>query len=283
MQVNQPKEGGAKATTPPSDTAAPITCEQIQQYMTGGGCPTAGALGECAAMWCDGNVWTAALYIWNPAFHDSTTVAGWFRSLGASEIEITHTLYSTANGDRDGQCFEGVTRQWLVRFTMRKAPDPQAEPAPVQTEQQPVAWGAFHFGGSRSGKLYSHCETEQQIDSYIADVHRSNDSITLRKAPLYDAPIAQTAPQPEQSGWISVTDRLPEPGRSHGAGVLCWREGWLQPREMKLVSNAYAKTEKGRRPRWEETKGCLAFSEPTHWMPMPAGPAQSAQGVTHGR
>ncbi len=224
MQVNQPKEGGAKATTPPSDTAAPITCEQIQQYMTGGGCPTAGALGECAAMWCDGNVWTAALYIWNPAFHDSTTVAGWFRSLGASEIEITHTLYSTANGDRDGQCFEGVTRQWLVRFTMRKAPDPQAEPAPVQT-----------------------------------------------------------APQPEQSGWISVTDRLPEPGRSHGAGVLCWREGWLQPREMKLVSNAYAKTEKGRRPRWEETKGCLAFSEPTHWMPMPAGPAQSAQGVTHGR
>ena len=99
---------------------------------------------------------------------------------------------------------------------------------------------------------------------------------------LYTRP-AQTTPQPEQSGWISVTDRLPEPGRSHGAGVLCWREGWLQPREMKLVSNAYAKTEKGRRPRWEETKGCLAFSEPTHWMPMPAGPAQSAQGVTHGR
>lgn len=177
----------------------------------------------------------------------------------------------------DGYCFTAEEFDLFVERLLSRAT------RPAQTEQQPVAWGAFHFGGSRSGKLYSHCETEQQIDSYIADVHRSNDSITLRKAPLYDAPIAQTTPQPEQSGWISVTDRLPEPGRSHGAGVLCWREGWLQPREMKLVSNAYAKTEKGRRPRWEETKGCLAFSEPTHWMPMPAGPAQSAQGVTHGR
>lgn len=108
--------------SPGSNIAAPITCEQIQQCMTGGGCPTAGSLGECAAMWCNEGVWTAALYIWNPSFHDSSTVAGWFRSLGASEIEITHTLYSTANGDRDGQCFEGVTRQWLVQFTMREAP-----------------------------------------------------------------------------------------------------------------------------------------------------------------
>lgn len=61
-------------------------------------------------------------------------------------------------------------------------------------EQQPVAWGAFHFGGRRGGKLYTHCETEEQIESYIADLHRSNDSITLRKGPLYAAPIAQTAP-----------------------------------------------------------------------------------------
>lgn len=69
---------------------------------------------------------------------------------------------------------------------------------PAQTEQQPVAWGAFHFGGCRNGKLYTHCETEEQIESYIADLHRSNDSITLRKGPLYTAPIAQTAPQEER-------------------------------------------------------------------------------------
>lgn len=79
---------------------------------------------------------------------------------------------------------------------------------PAQTEQQPVAWGAFHFGGRRSGRLYTHCETEQQIESYIADLHRSNDSITLRKGPLYAAPIAQPAPQPEQSGLVEALKRI---------------------------------------------------------------------------
>jgi len=37
---------------PGNNIATPITCEQIQQCMTGGGCPTAGSLGECAAMCC---------------------------------------------------------------------------------------------------------------------------------------------------------------------------------------------------------------------------------------
>lgn len=55
-------------------------------------------------------------------------------------------------------------------------------------EQKPVAWGAVHFGGKRNGKLYNHCETEQQIDDYISQIHRSSDSITLSKAPLYLGP-----------------------------------------------------------------------------------------------
>lgn len=94
----------------------------------------------------------------------------------------------------DGYCFTAEEFDLFVERLLSRAT------RPARTGQQPVAWGAFHFGGSRSGKLYSHCETEQQIDSYIADVHRSNDSITLRKAPLYDAPIAQTAPD----GWQLV-------------------------------------------------------------------------------
>ncbi|MCS7522494.1 hypothetical protein N0070_19810 [Pseudomonas aeruginosa] len=57
--------------------------------------------------------------------------------------------------------------------------------------QEPVAWGAFHFGGERDGKLYTHCETEAQIEAYILDMHRSSDSLTLRKSPLYAAPVAQ--------------------------------------------------------------------------------------------
>ncbi|HEJ4855671.1 TPA: hypothetical protein SL612_005970 [Pseudomonas aeruginosa] len=58
-------------------------------------------------------------------------------------------------------------------------------------KQVAVAWGAFHFGGERDGKLYTHCETEAQIDAYILDMHRSSDSLTLRKGPLYAGPVAQ--------------------------------------------------------------------------------------------
>lgn len=143
--------------------------------------------------------------------------------------------------------------------------------SPAQTEQQPVAWGAFHFGGSRSGKLYSHCETEQQIDSYIADVHRSNDSITLRKAPLYAAPIAQTAPQPEQSGWVSAAERVP--AENDGAVLVLMADGTCE-----IACASYwlgARTDFAgwtfRDPDEDQT--------PTHWMPLPT---LSAQGQSNG-
>lgn len=58
-------------------------------------------------------------------------------------------------------------------------------------QQEPVAWGAFYFGGKLNGKLYSHCDTEAQIDMYIADRHQSDDSNTFRKAPLYALPGAK--------------------------------------------------------------------------------------------
>ena len=63
-------------------------------------------------------------------------------------------------------------------------------------KQEPVAWGggAFHFGGKRDGKLYTQCETEAQIEAYILDMHRSSDSLTLRKGPLYTAPVVQAQP-----------------------------------------------------------------------------------------
>ncbi|HGM8364018.1 hypothetical protein N0752_24415 [Pseudomonas aeruginosa] len=70
-------------------------------------------------------------------------------------------------------------------------------------KQEPVAWGAFHFGGKRDGKLYTHCETEAQIEAYILDMHRSSDSLTLRKGPLYGAPVAQ-AQHSVPEGWMLV-------------------------------------------------------------------------------
>lgn len=100
----------------------PITCEQIQEQMTGGGCPTGDSLGECAAMWRNGNSWTAALYIWDANFNDSTAVAKWFHKLGAVDVLIGHTLYDTNNGDRNGEVPEGGARQWLVEFSTKKVP-----------------------------------------------------------------------------------------------------------------------------------------------------------------
>ncbi|NUU37358.1 hypothetical protein [Pseudomonas sp. C2B4] len=111
------------AEQPQADqTPPPITCEQIQKFMTGGDCPKSGALGECAAIWRNDSRWTAALYIWDASFYDSTAVAKWFHKLGAIDVFIGHTLYCTNNGDRNGEVAEGGARQWLVEFSTREVP-----------------------------------------------------------------------------------------------------------------------------------------------------------------
>lgn len=71
--------------------------------------------------------------------------------------------------------------------------------------QEPVAWGAFYFGGKYRGQLYSHDSTEEKIDDYIAYVHRSNDSITLQKGPLFTNPVPAAKP----SHWAVIN-----PGRA---------------------------------------------------------------------
>lgn len=81
------------------------------------------------------------------------------------------------------------------------------------------------------------------------------------------------------SEWISVEDRLPEidmnePEYARCVGVIAWSKDWKQPRQLIYKSNGYAKTEKGREPRWEEMRGCLAFGIPSHWMPLPEPPCK---------
>jgi hypothetical protein len=80
---------------------------------------------------------------------------------------------------------------------------------------------------------------------------------------------------PIASGWVLTSERLPEidmaaAGYARYAKVLGWSEG-LQPRQVRYTSNGYAKTEKGREPRWEEATGRITRA-PTYWMPMPAAP-----------
>src|SRR5690606_567831 len=61
---------------------------------------------------------------------------------------------------------------------------------------EPVAWAAVHFGGRRDGKIYTTCDTQEQIEAYIQAVHRSSDSLTLHARPLAfaDAPVAAQDP-----------------------------------------------------------------------------------------
>lgn len=76
------------------------------------------------------------------------------------------------------------------------------------------------------------------------------------------------------SEWINCIERQPiidysepEYKRSVRAIVAC-DAGVM---EMTYISNAYARTEKGRLARWE-WQGRIAPWEPTHWMLLPSPP-----------
>lgn len=80
-----------------------------------------------------------------------------------------------------------------------------------------------------------------------------------------------TTPQPahtEQDGWIKCSERMPDVGSS----VLVVIQG-------KYVHKGHysqwtgAKTEKGRKPRFEDLRGILRYV--THWMPLPQPPRES--------
>src|SRR5690606_24092966 len=75
-----------------------------------------------------------------------------------------------------------------------------------QRRGEPVAWAAVHFGGRRDGKIYTTCDTREQIEAYIQDVHQSSDSLTLRARPLAfaDAPVAAQA----QPSMPALTDAM---------------------------------------------------------------------------
>ena len=75
--------------------------------------------------------------------------------------------------------------------------------------------------------------------------------------------------------WVSVNDRLPEidytkPEYERRVKVLASWSGYVA--EMNYVSNGFAKTEKGRIPRFEWF-GRVSPFDVTHWMPMPAPPS----------
>lgn len=104
--------------------------------------------------------------------------------------------------------------------------------AAAQQGVQPIAWAAVYFGGKRAGKIYTTLETEQQCLDYIAQVHRSDDSITLTAKPVYTHPTPQGLD-------ARVQDRL---DRLYLALEVCSAELFAQcadqGRAMKYVDQA---------------------------------------------
>lgn len=75
---------------------------------------------------------------------------------------------------------------------MRKERDAALARVAELERQEPAGWLAYHFGGKRHGTVYGGpCGTKEEIERYIQQVERSDDSITLQGKPFYAAPAAQ--------------------------------------------------------------------------------------------
>ncbi|MDQ9244144.1 ead/Ea22-like family protein [Escherichia marmotae] len=137
--------------------------------------------------------------------------------------------------------------------------------------------------------LLDELERKQQ---YIKRRDQENEDIALtvgklrveleaakkRIAELEAEPVSQTYKLNELSGnspvtpdgWISCSERMPEIRQT----VIGWN-GYAV-RQCVYTRNEYAKTQKGREPRFETLTGI--WHGVTHWMPLPEPP----QEVNHG-
>lgn len=77
---------------------------------------------------------------------------------------------------------------------------------------------------------------------------------------LYTKPPAASVPDE----WIKCSDRMPEVGQD----VIGWNGFAI--RQVRYRINTYARTEKGRLPRFESGNGI--WHGVTHWTPLPAAP-----------
>lgn len=75
--------------------------------------------------------------------------------------------------------------------------------------------------------------------------------------------------------WIDCNERLPPidvnaPKYAQRIRVIAGKPGYVG--ELTYGRNAYAKTEEGRQPNWQESSGRPSVWIPTHWQLMPAEP-----------
>lgn len=101
----------------------------------------------------------------------------------------------------------------------------------AQEKAEPVARGAFYFGGKYSGDLYAQCKTKAEIDAYIGQVHQSNDSITLKAKPLYTAPPAR---QPLTDTDIAAAIEVADAKWADADVPLGWAKHFARAIEAKI-------------------------------------------------
>ncbi|WP_425327640.1 hypothetical protein [Pseudomonas nitroreducens] len=112
------------------------------------------------------------------------------------EIMAQHDRIVRALREENAHLREERDSQQRVAIRAMEERDAALAKLAAMEQQEPVAWGAFNVGGKRDGKLYTHCDTEADVDAYILAIHQSSDSLTLRKAQLYAAQVAQAGQVP---------------------------------------------------------------------------------------
>ncbi|EKG6891705.1 DUF551 domain-containing protein [Escherichia coli] len=128
-------------------------------------------------------------------------------------------------------------------------------------EAEPVAWKVTFTQIDReyntfTGMYSDKAEVERWVRLHKACNFRAD--IT----PLYTAKPVPVTPD----GWISCSERMPEIRQT----VIGWN-GYAV-RQCVYTRNEYAKTQKGRDPRFETLTGI--WHGVTHWMPLPEPPQE---------
>ncbi|EEQ1894600.1 DUF551 domain-containing protein [Escherichia coli] len=128
-------------------------------------------------------------------------------------------------------------------------------------EAEPVAWKVTFTQIDReyntfTGMYSDKAEVERWVRLHKACNFRAD--IT----PLYTAKPVPVTPD----GWISCSERMPEIRQT----VIGWN-GYAV-RQCVYTRNEYAKTQKGREPRFETLTGI--WHGVTHWMPLPEPPQE---------
>ncbi|EFO3605981.1 DUF551 domain-containing protein [Escherichia coli] len=128
-------------------------------------------------------------------------------------------------------------------------------------EAEPVAWKVTFTQIDReyntfTGMYSDKAEVERWVRLHKACNFRAD--IT----PLYTAQPAPVTPD----GWISCSERMPEIRQT----VIGWN-GYAV-RQCVYTRNEYAKTQKGREPRFETLTGI--WHGVTHWMALPEPPQE---------